>query len=157
MMNEIRSAQTALYEVDIEIGAKADRIWRALIDETNTWWPAEYRLLASNSTLQFNTHAGGNLVETTADGRSLIWFSLQLYQPDQFAIYLVGHIAPEWGGPALSQMKLSVEADSSAPDSSRATLRVNDSLVGDVSEKTVASLVDGWQQLFGALKAYVEE
>jgi len=68
------------------------------------------------------------------------------------SLHLVGHIAPDWGGPATSILRLSLHEKGSGT-----VLRVRDALFGRVDEKSAASQRDGWRQLFGdGLKRHVE-
>jgi len=150
-MSNNEASQIRQVELEIAISAPQSRVWEAMTEETNAWWLADFRALGEGSTVTFDAKPGGCLVENTPDGGGLVWYSVQMAQPGK-ALYLVGHTAPDWGGPTLSMLKLSLEASAEG-----CTLRVSDSLVGRVSEQQASSLESGWAQLFGqGLKAYVE-
>lgn len=150
-MSTNEAAQIRQFELEIAISASEHRVWQALTEETNAWWLADFRALGEGSAVTFDAKPGGHLVENTADGGALVWYTVQMVQPGS-ALYLVGHTAPDWGGPTLSMLKLSLEASADG-----CTLRVSDSLVGRVSEQQASSLKSGWAQLFGqGLKNHAE-
>jgi len=73
-----------------------------------------------------------------------------MMQPGK-ALYLVGHTAPDWGGPKLSMLKLSLEARGGGT-----VLKVGEALMGRLNDDS-SGTAEGWQQLFGdGLKKHVE-
>lgn len=137
---EVRAVQ---YTLEVPIEAPVDRVWAALTEETNAWWLPDFHMVGADSIVTFEARAGGKLVEEKADGGSLLWYTVQMCTPGE-SIHLVGHIAPNWGGPATSMLELKLEADGAGT-----RLIVNDALFGRVGETTPQSLRDGWGQLFG--------
>ena len=140
-------------ELEIPIDAPPSKVWKAIFEETDRWWLADFRVAGPDSKVTFDPTPGGKgLIETTTDGGGLQWFATQMYMPAEFKIYVVGHIAPEWGGPTTSNLKLSlVETESGC------TLNILDARHGNVDEKQAQSYADGWKQLFtDGLKAFVE-
>jgi uncharacterized protein YndB with AHSA1/START domain len=149
----LTTAACCQYELEIAINAPRERVWKAIFEETNFWWLPDFHVADAGSTMTFDPHPGGRgLVEDTADGGGLLWYSVQMFLPEQFKIYLIGHIAPEWGGPTTSSLKLAVEA---TPTGS--VLKVTDARHGHIDEQHLQSYQDGWQQLFtDGLKRFVE-
>ena len=91
------------------------------------------------------------MTETHADGGSLLWFTVQWCTPGE-VLYLVGHVAPDWGGPATSMLKIALEEAAAGT-----LLRFSDAHYGHISDENLASLEEGWKQLLGTgLKRYVE-
>lgn len=142
------------YELDISINAARERVWQAIIEETNAWWLPDFRMVEPQSQVQFDVRPGGRgLIEIGADGSFLSWYSVQFYLPQQFKVYLVGNIAPEWGGPSTSNLCLSLREDGDG-----CILKVADAQHGSVSAGSTESLQSGWNQLFGeGLRVYVEQ
>lgn len=142
------------YEMEIEIDASCKRVWEAIIHETNYWWLPDFHMVAPNSTVTFDPQPGGRgLIEETKTGGGLQWYSVQYYLPEQFQIYLLGHLAPDFGGPSTTHLKLALEARDGG-----CVLRVSDAHCGAGSEATTQSLQKGWKQLFSdGLKAHVEQ
>jgi uncharacterized protein YndB with AHSA1/START domain len=136
-------AQIARYELEIPIHASPETLWKALTESIDAWWLPDFRTLGPDSKVTFDPRAGGTLTENAPSGQGLVWFTVQMVVPGS-AVYLVGHLAPEWGGPTTSMLKLGVEARGTG-----SVLIVSDSLVGNVSEQSAAAQAEGWQQLFG--------
>lgn len=142
------------YELEIEIEAPRERVWRAIFEESNMWWLPDFHVAGPDSIVTFDPNPGGKgLLEETSDGGGLQWYSVQMYAPSEFKVYLIGHIAPEWGGPTTSSLKLALlETDAGC------VLQVTDARHGHVDETQVDSFEDGWLQLFtDGLKKFVEE
>ncbi len=147
------SASCIQYELEIEIAAPREKVWKAMLEETNAWWLPDFHQVAPDSVVTFDPNPGGcGLLEQTTDGSALMWYTVQMHLPAQFKIYLVGHLAPEWGGPSTSSMKLALDETDTG-----CVLRVTDALHGNVDEKSLHSTQVGWTQLFGeGLKELVE-
>ncbi|TDI28530.1 MAG: hypothetical protein E2P03_11145, partial [Acidobacteria bacterium] len=107
-MANMETASIHQFEFEIEIAAPAARVWQAMTDETDAWWLPDFRAAGADSVVTFDARPGGTLVETSPDGSGLVWNTVQMTQPGK-TIYLVGHQAPDWGGPKLSMLKLSLE------------------------------------------------
>ena len=141
-MSTQTQAQVAQYELEIEIKADRERVWQALTGETDAWWLPDFRSLG-DSVVTLDPVPGGGLTESCADGRSLLWYTVQMIVPSE-SMYLVGHTAPDWGGPTLSMLKLELQDRGEG-----CALLVSDALLGRVSDTQASSLSDGWRQLFG--------
>ena len=140
------------YELEIEINAAPDVVWRAMTDETNAWWLADFHMVSPESTVAFELRAGGALIEQDAAGGALQWYTVQMVQPAARRLDLVGHLGPDWGGPATSHLSLTIEARGDG-----SVLRVRDVLVGAVDDATATSLEGGWRTLFtDGLKRHAE-
>lgn len=149
----ISGAACCQFELEIAIGASRERVWRAIFEETDLWWLPDFHMVGADSKVTFDCRPGGRgLVEETASGGGLLWYSVQMYLPEQFEVYLIGHVAPEWGGPATSSLKLAL-----AETESGCLLQVTDARHGHVDEQQLQSTHDGWHQLFTAgLQQFVE-
>ena len=145
------ATRTATYELEIPIEASRERTWKALVQDTNTWWLADFHMVGEGSVVTLDARAGGQLIEKQPDGGSLLWYTVQMCQPER-ALHLVGFVTPEWGGPTTTMLGITLEDRGQG-----CTLKVTDALTGHVAEETVDSLKSGWIQLFEeGLKAYLE-
>jgi len=145
---ELRSVR---YELEIEIEASREAVWEALTEETDAWWLPDFHMVGAGSVVTLDARAGGALVEQREGGGSLLWYTVQMCTPGE-SLHLVGHVAPEWGGPATTMLKLTLEETNGGT-----VLRVQDALFGQVSDANARSLEEGWGQLFGqGLKPHVE-
>lgn len=145
-------SSVAQYELEIKIDADPECVWSALIDDINAWWLPDFHMVGPGSTVRLEPHAGGGLIEELPDGGSLLWYTVHWIGPAAHTLYLVGHIAPDWGGPACTHLKIAVENRGNG-----SVVIITDSQFGHVSDQNLASLEDGWAALFrDGLKAFVE-
>jgi uncharacterized protein YndB with AHSA1/START domain len=64
-----------------------------------------------------------------------------------------GHLFPEFGGPAMTTLRLEFEAKGKGT-----RVRLTDSIFGRVDKGTKKSFEEGWEELFGkALKAFIKK
>jgi uncharacterized protein YndB with AHSA1/START domain len=140
-----------LVNLQIHIDAPPERVWSALVDEIDAWWLPDFHMVGADSALSLDATAGGALIERRADGSSLLWYTITMVRSGE-SLHLVGHMAPEWGGPATSMLSLKLEADDTGT-----LLIVQDALTGAIKDSMGESTEQGWRQLFGdGLKAHVE-
>ena len=142
------------YALEIDIRANRAQVWKAMFEDVNIWWLKDFHMAGEDSKVSFDPTPGGRgLLEEGKDGTCLQWYTVQFIVPAQFKVYLVGHIGPEWGGPCVSHMQLSLTESESG-----CRLSIHDALFGAVSEATTNSLSDGWKMLFGdGLKLHLEK
>ncbi len=146
-MIETKTSETRCMEYELEIQIKAERhtVWKAIIEETNVWWLPDFHMVDEASVVEFDVRPGGRgLVEYRTDDAFLLWYSVQYYLPEQFKVYLLGNVAPDWGGPSTSNLCLSLEEHQEG-----CNLKVSDAHHGCVSEEYINSLKNGWGRLFG--------
>lgn len=143
--------KSAHYELEITIAAPPSTVWDALTAETNSWWLPDFHMVGPDSEVTLEPHAGGHLIERTADGGSLLWYTVIMATPGE-SLHLVGHVAPQWGGPATTMLDLAL-----SPQGEGTKLTVRDSRFGNMDSVNGESLVAGWTQLFGdGLRDHVE-
>ena len=151
MSAKTHATQAVTYELEVTIAAPRDVVWRSLVDQTQAWWLPDFHMVGPDSNVSFDARAGGQLVETTAAGGGLLWYTVAMVTPGH-SLHLVGHVFPQWGGPGTSLLELSLEERAGAT-----VLKVSDALVGGVDEAGANSLREGWTQLFSeGLKPYAE-
>lgn len=146
-------ASCCKFELEIAIDAPQERVWGSLFSDIAHWWLPDFHMAGPDSKITFDPQPGGRgLVEDTTNGGGLQWYTVQMHLPDQFKIYLIGHIASDWGGPCTSSLMLAVEEAESG-----CVLKVVDARHGNIDEQQVQSSSAGWAQLFtDGLKAHVE-
>lgn len=140
----VRELETRALQYELEVAIEADRatVWSALTEDIDAWWLPDFHMVAPDSTVSLEAHAGGRLVERRADGGSLTWYEVQHCIPGA-AVHLVGHLSPDWGGPATTMLSITLH-----PKGDATTLRIRDALFGVVTQDTASSLQSGWRQLF---------
>ena len=147
-----KNAAIANYELEVAINASADAAWSALINNIGDWWLPDFHLVDPNSTVTFEPRPGGHLTETLPNGEGLLWFTVQWINSEQHKMYVIGHISPDWGGPATYSLKMWIESTDNG-----CVFRASDSHVGNVDDKNLGDLKSGWTMLFSdGLKKWVE-
>lgn len=151
-MSELTDAKIIKYQFEVPIKRSAADIWRLMVDDIDAWWMEDFRALGEGSKVTLDAITGGQLIESAADGGSLEWYRAQMVMPGKL-IYLVGYMAPDWGGPTTSMLKLAVEDRDDG-----GALIVSDALLGNVTEASAQSAEGGWKVLFGeGLKGFAEQ
>ncbi len=151
-MSEITDAKIIEYQFEVLIHRSAADIWLLMIDQIDHWWMDDFRALGEGSKVTLNAETGGQLIESAADGSALEWYRVQMVVPGK-SLYLVGYMAPDWGGPTTSMLKLAIEERGES-----CALIVSDALLGNVTEASASSAEGGWRTLVGdAFKAFVEK
>ena len=130
------------YKFEVPIKKPAAKVWALMTGEINSWWMNDFRVLGEDSVVSLEATTGGMLEERNGAGDCLEWYRVQMCQP-QKALYLVGNLAPDWGGPTVSMMKLAIESQEDA-----CVLSVTDALLGNVSEASAKSAESGWEMMF---------
>lgn len=153
-MPSTQEQTTRQYELEIEIEAPRERAWQALLQEIDAWWPDDFRMLGEGARVELDVSPGGRgMLETADGGSSLHWYAVQCVMPDKFTLYMVGNIAPDFGGPSTSNMKIALE-----PSDVGCVLKLSDAHHGRVNEDFLLSLKSGWKQVFGdGFKAFAEQ
>ena len=146
-------ASCAEYQIEIPIRATREAVWHALFHEINAWWLPDFHMVGAGSTLESDASPGGRgLVESMENGAGLAWFQVQFYLPDQYKVYLVGNLAPDWGGPSTSNLKIELTESGAG-----CVLCLLDAHHGNIDSGNLQSLYDGWKQLMeDGLKEFVE-
>jgi uncharacterized protein YndB with AHSA1/START domain len=142
----------AIHEVRFSIVLAAARpaAWRALTTAIDTWWPADYRATAGPGRMQLEPHLGGRLWETpradTKSGNGVLWYQV-IALDEPASLVLSGFLAPPFGGPALSLLRLTLEEGVAGTT----TLELHDSIVGRVDAAQVEA---GWRSIVAGLAAH---
>lgn len=139
-------------EVEIEIAANPERVWKALVEDTNFWWPKDFYTSPRVKGFYIEPRLGGRVFEDWGDGAGVIWFQVFAVNP-LHSIDLEGCMAVPYG-PAHTLLHLELEARGAVT-----VLKVSDSTIGlrhDCSDGG-GTKADGWRQVFeGGLKKYIE-
>ena len=139
------------YEFEIHMEAPKEKVWRALTEDIDTWWLPDFHMVGTDSKIQLDAIAGGHLVESKADGSSLLWYTVQMCDTGH-SLHLAGFIFPQWGGPGTTLLHLSLE---SVDDGTK--FKVQDSQFGAIQASAAKSMEDGWIWLFtDGLKKHAE-
>lgn len=149
--NSAPTTGVSFIEVEIEIDAPRERVWRAFCDQTQSWWHDDFKTDPRSRGAILDARLGGHLYEDYGDGDGLIWMTVTGLKKGE-RIDLVGHSSAEWGGPSTGYHSFTF-----TEEGDRTRLRLSESYHGKVDESGAKSLEDGWKLLLGSgLKSYVE-
>src|SRR5882672_11327630 len=139
-------------ELNIEIDASREKVWNAIIDDIGIWWPRDFYACADTKSFVIEPRVGGRLYEDAGDGNGVLWYTIIAIEATK-SMNLAGYLAPPYAGPATTLLRLELESTAKQ----KTTLKVSDSVFGNVDESSVASLDAGWRALFAdGLKKFVE-
>ncbi len=148
---KILEASAARIELEVVIHAPKEAVWKALIERPDAWWVADLRCVPGGSTVSLEPHAGGQLVESSPEGGSLLWFTVIAIVPGT-SINLAGAIAPPFGGPCQTYLYIELEEVQGTT-----RVRMTNSMHGHINEAMLPDMEGGWQLLLDkGLKALVE-
>jgi uncharacterized protein YndB with AHSA1/START domain len=137
-------------ELELTIEAPRERVWTALVQEMGAWWRKDF-YCAGGKRFVMEPFVGGRVYEDAGDGNGLHWYTVTVLSAPRL-LALSGQLAPPWGGPAVSFVRIELEAAGE-----RTRLRLSDSLFGVVDEGSHASISEGWRLLIGeGLKPHAE-
>lgn len=141
------SGASGVVDVALEwpVAASPQRLWRALFEQPESWWPAGHRALGGEAKMRFEPKLGARLREESESGGGLVWYEVIAIDPMR-SVDLSGHLAARYGGPASSLVHIEIvpgEAEGSS------ILKLTDSLFGRVGPNLRASLTSGWQAIIG--------
>ena len=137
------------YELEITIERPVEHVWTAMTQSVNEWWLPSFRMTGGDAVVSLDPTAGGQLIERSASGASLLWATVTMVVPND-RILFAGHHFPAWGGPSVSFLEWQLETVDVGT-----CLKVSDQLIGTTSEAGLQSLRDGWKELFSdGLKSY---
>lgn len=138
--------------VQFPIAAAPEKVWRAMFDAPQSWWPGDFNAMA-NSTMAFEEKLGGRLYETTPSGGGVVWYTVMALDPGR-SLTLAGYLSPKFGGPTTTLVTIDLEADGKGGT----LFTLNDALHGRVGAGKAAVLEEGWRALFQTgLGAYAEQ
>jgi hypothetical protein len=137
--------------VDVNLKASLDQVWKALIEETSAWWPRDFYTSTATKGFHIEPRLGGRVYEDWGHEAGLLWFTVIGINPPN-SLTLLGYLTPGFGGPATTTLELNLKSMGET-----VTLHVTETVSGRADAKMEATLRDGWLAIFDAgLRAYVE-
>lgn len=139
-------------ELEILISAPKERIWTALIQEIDLWWPVRIHGTEHPGRIRFDPVPGGHVIEQASDEEGLLWYTVIHVKPPE-SLTLSGCMFRGFGGPATSILALRLETQEDAST----LFQVTDTLTGKVDDETAHRVRSAWISVFEErLKTHVE-
>lgn len=148
---QILPARAARLELEIDIQAPLERVWKAVIEEPDAWWCAEMRCVPDGSKIALEPRAGGHFVEANDRGGSLLWFTVIAVDPPR-SINLAGSLAPPFGGPSGAFLLIELEETEAGTK-----VKMTNTLHGHVDEDSLPQMDGGWRMLLKGLRDHVQK
>lgn len=140
----------ATHRLTLEIAKPHAAVWKSFTAEIDSWWPRDFCATQAPQRMVFEVKPGGRLYEDAGDGNGLVWYHVIALDAPQ-SITLAGFIAPPFGGPATSLLRI----EFSAQASSATLMEVTDSTFGCLGNTAVTA--QGWRMLFhDGFKVWIE-
>lgn len=141
---------SATHRLTLEIAKPQATVWKAFTRDIHSWWPKDFYATESPQRIVFEAKPGGRLYEDAGRGNGLVWYHVIAVDAPN-AITMSGFIAPPFGGPATSLLRVAFSEQGKA-----ATLmEVTDSTFGCLGDTSTTR--EGWQMLFeGGFKKWIE-
>jgi len=131
----------ATITVSTEVKVDLYHAWEYYFNQINGWWPNEYFTSSKTKRFIIDTFIGGKVYEDHAEGGGLVWGDV-IGVDYPHVLQIRGNLTREFGGPAITYEKFSFE---SIESSTRLTYTMD--VIGDMSERSIHSLRDGWKVL----------
>ncbi len=143
---------TATIKLSVPIKAPQDHVWKCLLHEVNAWWPHDFYTSSKTQKFTIEPQVGGRMYEDYGNNEGLLWAQVIVLESPK-NLELKGHLTPQFGGPALNFLKLTLTHQDGIT-----SLELTDTVMGEVDQGNVSSLESGWKMLFAeAFKAYTEK
>lgn len=135
-----------------DIDASCERVWKALVEETASWWSRDFYTQPDTQRFIIESQLGGKMYEQGLDGNGLIWGHIIGLQKGK-SLSIRGNLSHRFGGPAISFLHLELEVG----ETTNCALSLEESYMGAVTDKLKEDVTAGWKVIFGeSLKNYVE-
>ncbi len=137
--------------LEISIRADIEQVWSSMIQDINLWWGKDFYTSPKTKEFVLEAKVGGRMFEDYGNDEGLPWANVIVLDSPN-TIEFKGHLSPQFGGPAMSFLKLSL-----SQKGTMTTLTLSDTVFGSVSDKTKIDLESGWELLYKeGFKKYVE-
>ncbi len=148
----MEQSKTVNILMEIPIEARQQQVWECLIKDVGLWWRKDFYTSPKTQNFIIEPRPGGKMYEDYGNDEGLVWADVIVIDSPN-VLELKGHLSPQFGGPAFSFLRLSLQGDDK-----QTTLTLSDTVIGDISDSTKKDLEAGWKMLFeDGFKNYVNQ
>lgn len=142
---------TSTFDTSITLKASKLITWNTLTQQTNQWWLSDFYQHQDTQEMRLDPKIGGLLYEDTSDSEGVVWATvIALDSPNH--ILLKGDLSPDFGGPAISFLKINLEARKQ-----NTLLTLHNTIMGSTSTSQLQSIKKQWTALLQSLKRFIEK
>lgn len=142
----------ANFSVQVTVPVNSAHAWEFLFNQIDAWFDKEYHTSPQTKRFVFETYLGGRVYEDFGEGDGLIWANV-IGCDYLHTIDMRGYLARRFGGPATTLERFVFE---NVDAGCQVTYEMD--LLGDVNDKTVAQLKEGWEDILQKkYKTYCEQ
>ena len=146
-----KQVQSINIELEVHIQATPTKVWKTLTEEIGAWWLKDYFTNSKTKEFILETQLGGMMYESTAKGEGTVWANVISIDAPR-SIQLKGLLTPDFGGPAISFIRIDVKRKGKLT-----TVKLQDQIFGDIEDGLKFDIEDRWLRLFNVgLKSYIE-
>lgn len=138
--------------LSFDIAVTIQRAWEVLFYEITEWWPKDALTGSMTKKMVFEPFIGGHLYEDYGERQGLIWADVVGVRSPEM-ILLRGNLAPDFGGPAISYLKIQLE-----DHLDYCAFSLSDYILGVQAAQMAKSMTEGWSYIFKeGFKKYAEK
>ncbi len=152
-MVETAKFRTLDIQLEVEIAARPDAVWRSLTRDIGEWWPAKFYVGTAPKRFALESHVGGRVFEDWGDGEGSLFGTVTAFEKDRL-LQWAGDMSADFGGPARSvtTFRLKTGRDGTT------LLSFRDTPFGLLNDMAVEGLEQGWRWLLNdCLKPFLEQ
>lgn len=136
--------------LEIPISTGVQKTWDCLVQDIGLWWRKDFYTSQKTKAFILEPKVGGRMYEDYGNDEGLLWYTVIVLNAPHH-LELQGHLTPDYGGPAITFLKITLKEDGG-----KTSLTLSDTLMGDVSAKAKGQITEGWRLLFeDGFKTYV--
>jgi DNA-binding transcriptional ArsR family regulator/uncharacterized protein YndB with AHSA1/START domain len=128
--------------LEVPIDASINNVWECLIKDIGLWWRKDFYTSPKTKAFILEPKVGGRMYEDYGNDEGLLWYTVIVLNAP-FHLEMQGHLTPDYGGPAITFLKITLKEDGG-----KTSLILSDTLMGDVSAKAKGQITEGWKLLF---------
>lgn len=149
----IMPASVSSLSMQIDIDAPVSKVWKALTENINAWWPADFYAGGVDGSRNYTLEAfpGGRMFESWDDGGGVLWGTVVSLYPNK-RLEVLGAVFPSFGGPNEWFGTWDLEANGK----NACLLKFSETSIGQVSDKSADDRDSGWNYLWNTMRAHVE-
>ncbi len=138
-------------QLELQIDAPSERVWRALTSDIRRWWPKPFYVAPTPRAFVLEAHVGGRVYEDWGDGQGMLFATISAIRHGEM-LQWVGDMGPDYGGPARTITTFTLESNRKGT-----LLKFRDTPFGTLGDGVMVGLQKGWTFLLeGCLKPYLE-